>query len=111
MSTQMIELVVGETPLRVIADYSPGRPGVHTLPNGDPGYPDDPDEFWIETVEAKINGFWADVTDLLQACGVDLEDFDSALVSAVYDRMCEQHAEQELPEEPEKPGWWETRLP
>lgn len=22
--------------------YSPGRPGVHTLRNGDPGYPDDP---------------------------------------------------------------------
>jgi hypothetical protein len=25
-------------------DYSPGRPGVHTLRNGDPGYPDDPAE-------------------------------------------------------------------
>lgn len=28
-----------------------GRPGVHTLSNGDPGYPADPDEVWIDSID------------------------------------------------------------
>ena len=28
-------------------DYSPGRPGCHTQRNGDPGWPDEPEEFNI----------------------------------------------------------------
>jgi hypothetical protein len=37
-------------------DYSPGRPGVHTLRNGDPGYPDDPPELSINAIRC---GIWA----------------------------------------------------
>lgn len=35
-------------------DHTPGRPGVHTLPNGDPGFPDDPEE--IEVCEVWCEG-------------------------------------------------------
>ena len=38
-----IDVVVGY-------DFSPGRPGRHTMPNGDPGYPDDPAELDIYSV-------------------------------------------------------------
>lgn len=36
--------------LAIDFDYTPGRPGVRTLPNGDPGYPDEPDELDIEDI-------------------------------------------------------------
>ncbi len=36
--------------LEISFDYSPGSPGVHTLPNGDPGYPDEPDELEITEI-------------------------------------------------------------
>lgn len=36
--------------LDIAFDYSPGYPGVNTLPNGDPGYPDEPDELEISDV-------------------------------------------------------------
>jgi hypothetical protein len=43
--------------LEISFDYSPGSPGVHTLSNGDPGFPDDPEEFDITEVSfVKSNG-------------------------------------------------------
>jgi hypothetical protein len=32
-------------------DYSPGRPGVHTLRNGDPGFPEDPPQMELNELE------------------------------------------------------------
>jgi len=32
-------------------DYQPGSPGVHTLPNGDPGYPETPETLEITSVQ------------------------------------------------------------
>ena len=40
---ECIDVVVGY-------DFSPGRPGRHTMPNGDPGYPDDPSELQIYSI-------------------------------------------------------------
>jgi hypothetical protein len=37
--------------LRVEFDYDPGESGVHTLPNGDPGYPDVPPSLEITDVQ------------------------------------------------------------
>ena len=42
-------------------DYTPERSGVWTLPNGDPGYPDEPAELDIEAI--KLCGI--DIYDLL----------------------------------------------
>ena len=41
----------GEAEYTAHFDYSPGRPGVHTLRNGDPGYPDDPPELYVTDLE------------------------------------------------------------
>jgi hypothetical protein len=66
--------------LRFTADYSPGTPDVMYLPNGDPGYPGDPEEFEVTQIELRVQvaddldchpdckrAFWVDVTDLLFA--------------------------------------------
>jgi hypothetical protein len=36
-------------------DYYPGRPGVHTLRNGDPGFPDDPPELEVDYLDDGVN--------------------------------------------------------
>ena len=41
----------GEASYTAYFDYSPGRPGVHTMRNGDPGYPDDPPELYVNELE------------------------------------------------------------
>lgn len=51
-------------------DFTPGRPGVWTLPNGDPGYPDDPDELDVEAI--KIGG--VDIYDILSQESINLID-------------------------------------
>jgi len=40
--------------ITAVADYSPAAPDVHYLPNGDPGYPGDPES--IEFSEIHIEG-------------------------------------------------------
>jgi hypothetical protein len=52
---------VGEQEAVVEFAYWRGRPGVHTMPNGDPGYPDDPDE--LEIISVVIDGAEAELTD------------------------------------------------
>ena len=37
--------------LEIEYDYTPGRPGVWTLPNGDPGYPSESPEMDIEAIK------------------------------------------------------------
>jgi hypothetical protein len=41
-------------------DYEEGDPGVHTYPNGDPGYPPSPEELIVSSVRYKGK----DITDL-----------------------------------------------
>ena len=57
-------------------DYSPGRPGVHTMRNGDPGYPDEPAELIVCDLER--NGKSLPVID---------EDGDSILTDAQYESV------------------------
>jgi hypothetical protein len=38
-------------------DYSPGRPGVHALRNGDPGYPDEPPELYVNSIKRGMQRF------------------------------------------------------
>ena len=49
-------------------DHSPFLPGKWTLSNGDPGYPDEPEEIEITSVE--INGY--DWTNLVSEKALDL---------------------------------------
>jgi len=41
----------GEAEYTAWFDYSPGRPGRNYMPNGDPGYPDDPPELYVLYLE------------------------------------------------------------
>lgn len=45
-----IEFFDGDDLYLVEGIYYPGHPGVHTLANGDPGYPSDPDEIDVAAV-------------------------------------------------------------
>ena len=54
-------------PVSLVVDYHPGRPGVHTLSNGDPGYPDEPAEFdIIEAPEGFDEDRWMD--EIIMEC-------------------------------------------
>lgn len=63
----MITLEQGDFRLQVAYDYSPGTPDVMHFSNGDPGYPGDPEELDIISVEIerKVDGQW-------QRTGIDL---------------------------------------
>lgn len=66
-----LEIEVGGQQLRCEYDYSPGTPDVHYLPNGDPGYPGDPEEFTVNKVFIFVGPTpvnpeaWLDITDLV----------------------------------------------
>jgi hypothetical protein len=62
-------------------DYSPGRPGVHTLRNGDPGYPDDPPELWINVVR---NGVYE--IDFQKLPQHDQDDIEQQVIDHEYEK-------------------------
>lgn len=62
-----VTINVGQAELEVTGKYYPGTPDVWYLPNGDPGYPGDPEEFSISS--ATYNSI--DVTDLIDALDVN----------------------------------------
>ena len=58
MSKRTCAIMIGEQDFEVEFYYTPGTPDVMYLPNGDPGYPGDPEELelgkihlvlWLET--------------------------------------------------------------
>ena len=84
MSTHTMLVERDSDTLRFTADYSPGTPDVMYLPNGDPGYPGDPEEFAVTLIELRVQvaddldchsdckrAFWVDVTDLLYGLAQD----------------------------------------
>lgn len=60
-------------PVQVNFHYAPGSPGRHTLPNGDPGYPPEPDELDIHNALcARQVTFHAPGITITIASGSDL---------------------------------------
>ena len=70
--------IVGEITVHVDYDYSPGRPAVMHLRNGDPGYPEEPAEINI----FRINYMGHDLTWLLAG---KLDEHDP-FIDAVIER-------------------------
>jgi hypothetical protein len=67
-------------------DYSPGRPGRNYMPNGDPGYPDDPAELMVTVVQ-------------IAGCEFDYDVFSADVqerLTAAADRDVEQREDSEM---------------
>lgn len=70
-------IILGDQQIEVKFDYTPADPGVHTLPNGDPGYPPNPEEVEIISIH------WGDtdVTDLVfEFLEMDQLEFEDKVV-------------------------------
>lgn len=100
MSSHATRFIFGEQTLRATFDYSPGTPDVMYLPNGDPGYPGDPEEFEVTAIELEVGHdpiVWLDISDILFALGDEAQE---RLQTAAYaswledlERQREFHAE------------------
>jgi hypothetical protein len=71
-------------------DYNPGSPGVHTLRNGDPGYPDDPGsldicEVWLNGVEIAAALHPDALIQLTESAWMQADDIDRDRAEAYYD--------------------------
>ena len=67
--------------LQVEYSYSPATPGVHTHPNGDPGYPDSPAEVCIDSVR-----LWDSTHDLSEVlCEKFLQELEDKLIELERD--------------------------
>lgn len=66
--------------------YTPGSPGIHTLPNGDPGYPPEPGELDLTSAEVyKINDTFIPTLVLDPSAFYDeyTDDIEEALSSSL----------------------------
>jgi hypothetical protein len=79
----------GEAEYTAYFDYSPGRPGVHTMRNGDPGYPDDPPELYVINLER--NGLSLPVIDA-DGDGLLTDDQYEKVEQQCWDFIAEQNA-------------------
>lgn len=72
-----VDLVFGEVTIRFSGVYTPGDPGRHTLPNGDPGYPPTPSEFeWDKAFIGEL-----EVTEMVEELlALDFEELCSKLL-------------------------------
>jgi hypothetical protein len=52
------EMPLGDASVIVEYEYTPGRPGMRTLRNGDPGYPDEPAQ--VNIIQVLVNGAMVD---------------------------------------------------
>jgi len=75
-------------------EYTPGSPGVHTLRNGDPGYPPDPPEWDVTEVAIfEVNGRILSKPALLPSaniqefCKTFSEEIEDAVTTAAEDAM------------------------
>ena len=71
---------LGEHDVQVDYTYSPGRPGKMYMPNGDPGYPDEP-------AEVEILNVWLYELDVLQY--LHAQSYDSLLDTISTDHSYE----------------------
>jgi len=67
-----VQLRIDRELIYVTGKYTPEEYGLHTYPNGDPGYPGTPSEFHIEKIEWETVNGTIDITSLI----FTLEDLD-----------------------------------
>lgn len=87
---ETIRLNLGDADCLVEYEYSPGRPGCHTQRNGDPGWPDEPEELSI--IGAFVNGHWIDTDDIAPSA---IERWEGQIRRHIADRNEADRAELE----------------
>lgn len=98
-TTSHVDLPLGEVVIRFSGHYTKADPGVHTLPNGDPGYPGTPSEFAWETAHLLLDEGRKslEVTDFIyELLNLGHEELASALLEAYEDEV---EAEDDEPSE------------
>ena len=73
---------MGEWEYNVYYDYTPSTPDVYYMPNGDPGYPGDPEEIDITRIE-QITAYSPYISV-------------NQLTEAAYERICDEISEYEV---------------
>lgn len=83
MSKGTCAIMIGEQDFEVEFDYTPGTPDVMYLPNGDPGYPGDPEELELGKIHlvlwlgdnplVKTIRHLIEVSDLIEELAGDFE--------------------------------------
>ena len=86
-----ITIDFGGQRLRVEYDYSPATPDVMYLRNGDPGYPGEPEEFYITKVELLITPKRIDISELMGSMAG--EDGDDPLTLATREAVLREQEE------------------
>lgn len=95
--TYEFELKLNENfTLEIRYSYSPGTPDVWYLPNGDPGYPGDPEEISIDFVGLKVGETLVDITELLDELGLygEINRIDRAIDEDLERRLQDDREEQ-----------------
>lgn len=97
-TTYTLERDDGEITATVVFDFRPGSSAVHTLRNGDPGYPADPDE--VDIVSVRDEGgndvdLTAEEDDAIErhAIEVGADLFAEAKDQSKLDRFLDHYAE------------------
>lgn len=83
--------------LIIDADFEPGDPGVHTLRNGDPGYPPTGDSLEVTSVMlTRPDELGVDLTEILADLGLlECERFIERVSEAVYAELERRDAQDE----------------
>ena len=74
-----------EWELEIEYDYTAGQKGVLTLSNGDPGYPDEPEQLTIYSV--KRNGF--EIIDFLSAD--DMKSIEEGVIEEIKYKQADKY--------------------
>ena len=97
-----LEIELGGHELRCQYDFSPGTPDVMYLPNGDPGYPGDPEEFSVTKIELQYDDslsvhppVWIDLTDILADLGDEAAEKLDDIAREAFDKLADEPPERE----------------
>lgn len=83
MGTKHYDITLAGVSLLVTGTYTKGCPGKMYMPNGDPGYPGEPEDFEAEKVEIDTTDMRGkvDITDLLE---LDLSDVEEKVLETHF---------------------------
>jgi hypothetical protein len=87
---------LGEREVEITGQYSPGRPQVNYLRNGDPGYPEEPAEFEGDSImllmPPELRQHWPELPEKLELPASFVALMDDATFEQLNEQGCEEGA-------------------